>query len=298
MTLILASCVKIPAMAEMPSITRWAGGVLKNATTKQNITVSEEAMRDTPVPWEPARFRMPQKERMTVKVIPLEGGNFGGISGDLVLESISRFALKYGPERNIRLFTGVPKKGDLLLEVKFRVVSGKDYNSNSSSNSDYDRWHRSSTSSSNSDSDSRETTGMYILLSPTLYRIGDDGDKDILAAPTARISASDAETTGSESGSSSSRSDSYYHRGRGSSSSHSASEYSSWQNDENMSKEKMADSLVTKLSQKAIALVFEDLKKSLEIEQYNKILDEEAQTQTKPDSEVTFTVEQNDKPSE
>lgn len=285
-----------PAMAEMPSITRWAGGVLNNSTTKTDVTVSEKAMRDTPVPWQPFKFRMPNKERMMVKVIPIGDGSFGGKStqeyNDLILESISRFALRYGPERNIRLFTGALKQNDLLLEVKFRVVSGKDYNSISSSNSDYDSWKHSTRSSSNSDSDSRETMGMYILLSPTLYRIGEGEDREILAAPAARISASDAEMTGSESSDSSSRSSSYYHRGRGSSSSHSASDQSSWQNDEEMSKATMADGLVMKLSQKAITLVFEDLGKSLQTERYNEILDKEAEAKESTSGEITFTVEQ------
>lgn len=269
LVLVLALVVSLPTFGRDAEIMQWTGAVLSGGN----------------VPWEAPMFRCPKPEKMTVKVTS-SSGTFSGVSSSeyarWIETSLLRQAQSLGPVRNIAIFEGQPRKGNLLLEVSLRIVSGEDSNRNSSSSSYSDSWRRGSRSSSTSNSDSRDWGRVYITLQPILYRIGEGGQKEIMAAPSARISASEGQMTASLEDNSSSRSDSYYSRRGNSYTSRSESSSSDWQNDSELAKETMADGLVQKLSRQAIALVFTDFAKSLEIQRYGEIKAREAMAPPKP----------------
>lgn len=269
LVLVLALVASFPVFGRDTEIMQWTGGVFSGGN----------------IPWEAPMFRCPRPERMTVKVTS-SGGSFSGVSSSEYASwleiMLMRQAQSLGPVRNITLFEGNPRKGDLLLEVSVRITSGQNENRNTGSSSSSSSWRRSSHSTSASGSDSREWNRVYLTLQPILYRIGEGGQKEIVAAPSARISASESEMTSSSEDSSYSRSDSYSTRRGSSYSSNSSRESSDWSNDEDLSREVMADGLVQKLSRQAISLVFTDLAKSLEIKRYGEIKAREEMAPPKP----------------
>lgn len=273
----LLSLISLPASAENTQITQWTGQALGNKNS-----------------WSVPMFRTPSHERMTIKVVP-SGGSYNGISASDLARwmetSLIRQAQSLGPVRNISVFTGSASKGDLVLEVDLKVVSGQDFNRNYGSSSNSENWRGSSHSSSASGSDSREWTKMYVTIQPILYRVGEKDQREVIAAPSARISASESEMTASAEERSSSRSDSYNWRRGSSSSSHSESDGSQWRND-SISRDTMADGLVQRLSRQAISLTFQDLCQALQIERYGEIKDRETVTsQTVPQRDAEAPLE-------
>lgn len=268
---------------------QWLGGVLANSTTDPTATVSGKAMERVVIPWQVPMFRCPTKERMTIEVVSA-AGTFGGSSSSSwiffganfqelstwVKTSLLRQMQSYGPVRNIKMFTGKPVQGDLILEVDLRIVSGKDFYRNSGSSSRSFGGKHYSENSASSSQDGAEKNKVYLTLSPILYRLGENGSKEIVAAPDARISASESEVTSSQEASSSSDSKAYSWRGGNSSNSRSESSSSEWGTDEQMSREQMFDGLVQRLSKQAVALTLQALRDSLQIDRYNSIKDSES----------------------
>lgn len=253
--------------------------VFKNSTLNPRVCVTGKAQQRINLSWEPPMFRCPSHERITVKVNLVGGGSFNGANSEELAKWIESAVLRqiqtYGPVRNMTPFTGTPKIGDLLLEIDVRVTSGQDFYRNSDSSSRSFNGRHSSENSTSSSQDGAEKSGVYLTLSPILYRIG-EGSNDVVASTDARISASESEITSSQEANSFSQSNSYSWGGSGSSNSHSDSSSSEWETDKDMSKEHMFDGLVQRLSKQAVALTFEALKDSLQIERYNSIKNSES----------------------
>lgn len=298
--LVLVGIVSLPAFGRDPQMTQWGSAVLANSSTAGH-QINQQDMNHVSITWEVPMFRMQCHERMTIKVIPSGNTNFSGISASEFASwtqaSLLRQAQSLGPVRNISVFQGSPCKGDLVLEVSVRIVSGRDFNRNTDSSSHSESWRGGNHEASGSNGDSKEFTGVYLTLQPILYRIGEGDQKEIVAAPAARISASDSEMTASAENFQYRRSDSYQWRRGSSSSSHSESHSSEWGNDQDMSRETQADGLVQRLSRQAICLTFQDLCQALQVQRYGEIKDREAAEQRQPETPrssggISYTVTQ------
>lgn len=282
----LASCSE----AKDSDMNQWTGTILNNSTTDSKRGNNNPSERMT-INWVIPKFRMARKERMAVEV-KVSGGNFRGLRPEEVTEQIRSsligMIMEEGPQRNISVVLGQPKRGDLVFKVEAKVVVGKGGFRSSSSSGQSDRYSRSSHESDSSDSGSRESQTVYLSLKPMIYR---SGDGEILSAPAARISASESDLTGGSDSRRNSHSSSYrWKRGRYSSHSSYSNYDESWDTDGEIAKETAVDSLIQEKTWEAVCLSFQSLNKSLFIDRYNAIKDREAAEEENGDEEMMQSI--------
>lgn len=279
----------IPAKAELPSIVRWCGAVLENATTDETIQVTEGVMRDTKFTWKPALAWSPEPLQMKIKVIPIGGGSFGGFSladkAREVQSILQKNSQDFAPGMNIALFDGDEGEGDYVMECPYGAISSKDINENSDFLKDFEKWRNSIKASSSATSDSRQWTGVHVFMHPTIYLVGKNGRRYIVSAPSAPIAASDSELVSSEVANSAERRDEYSSRGHVTASEHAVSEKKTFRNDVVAANTTMLNGLLTRLGRKAVVLTLEGLSDYIRNKARNQAKAQEAAKQAVPEAQ-------------
>ena len=264
MSLVLA----VPALAKWTRAAQAANTTISIATTDANVVISKPDQMVKTL-WEAPLVKFPGAERMGVEVTVIQSGGYGQMLNQISdnLSGMSRTCwTEHQQAKNLQVFTGKPKAGNLVLRQTLSYVTGQNSNQSGGGSSNSYNSRNGHYSDSRSDSQSTTTQESYVSLHTELVRIG-DGQEDVLYA-TPDIQAYENGTiaaSGSTSGSNSSGNNGYGrnffgYRTYPSYASDQHYEYWSWQNSSQLLEAKSARSLAQYLASGSYALLCQQIK--------------------------------------